>query len=59
MQIALKNLNLKIKRGEKIAFCGRTGSGKTSILNCLFNMYPVNKGEIYIDGIPISTFSLK
>jgi ABC-type multidrug transport system fused ATPase/permease subunit len=37
----LNNFNLKIKKGEKIAICGRTGSGKTSILNILFGLYPI------------------
>jgi ABC-type multidrug transport system fused ATPase/permease subunit len=38
---ALKNINLRIKKGEKVAFCGRSGSGKTSIFNVLFNLYPI------------------
>ncbi len=38
---ALKDFSLEIKKGEKIAFCGRTGSGKTSILNVLFKLYPI------------------
>lgn len=37
----LKDFNLRIKKGEKIALCGRTGSGKTSILNILFRFYPI------------------
>ena len=57
--MALKKFNLKIRKGEKIAFCGRTGSGKTSILNCLFNLYSINEGQIFIDGIPINEYSLK
>ena len=40
-EFALKEFSLKIRKGEKIAFCGRTGSGKTSILNTLFGMYPI------------------
>jgi ABC-type multidrug transport system fused ATPase/permease subunit len=39
IKFALKNINLKIKTGEKIAFVGRTGSGKTSILNAIFKLY--------------------
>jgi len=41
VEFALKGLTLKIKKGEKIAFCGRSGSGKTSVLNALFGMYPI------------------
>ncbi|KAL4486709.1 hypothetical protein ABPG72_022184 [Tetrahymena utriculariae] len=59
VQFALKDICLKIKKGEKIAFCGRTGSGKTSILNTLFNMYPIQFGNIYVDGKNIKQFSLK
>lgn len=38
-KFALRNFTLFIKRGEKVAFVGRTGSGKTSILNILFRLY--------------------
>jgi ABC-type multidrug transport system fused ATPase/permease subunit len=43
-KFALKNINLKIKTGEKIAFVGRTGSGKTSILNVIFKLYDFQYG---------------
>ncbi|EAR83355.2 ABC transporter C family protein (macronuclear) [Tetrahymena thermophila SB210] len=59
VQFALKDICLKIKKGEKIAFCGRTGSGKTSILNTLFNMYPIQFGSINVDGKNIKQYSLK
>ncbi|KAL4477434.1 hypothetical protein ABPG74_002584 [Tetrahymena malaccensis] len=59
VQFALKGFNLKIKKGEKIAFCGRTGSGKTSIFNTLFNMYPIQHGNIYLKGKNINSFCLK
>ncbi|KAL4453909.1 hypothetical protein ABPG74_003792 [Tetrahymena malaccensis] len=59
VQYALKNFNLKIRRGEKIAFCGRTGSGKTSILNCLFRLYDYQKGQIFINNTNIQNISLK
>lgn len=47
---ALKNFSLSIKKGEKVAFVGRTGSGKTSILNILFGLYPHQSGDIIING---------
>ena len=45
---ALKNFNLQIRNGEKIAICGRTGSGKSSILNILFRLYEIQGGRIFI-----------
>ncbi|KAL4453906.1 hypothetical protein ABPG74_003789 [Tetrahymena malaccensis] len=59
VQYALKNFNLKIRKGEKVAFCGRTGSGKTSILNCLFRLYDYQKGQICIENTDILKMSLK
>lgn len=38
---ALNDFNLCIKNGEKIAICGRTGSGKSSVLNILFRLYEI------------------
>lgn len=59
MHFAISNLSLEIKRGEKIAFCGRTGSGKTSILNILFKMYPIFSGEVYVNGVETGSMSLQ
>lgn len=56
---ALNGVNLKIKKGEKVAFVGRTGSGKTSILNLLFRMYEIEDGSnIYINGKNTKNLSL-
>ncbi|KAL4453105.1 hypothetical protein ABPG74_015336 [Tetrahymena malaccensis] len=55
---ALNNINLKIRKGEKIAFCGRTGSGKTSILNALFYLYKVQSGNIFINNKNIKSLTL-
>ena len=46
----LKDLDLKVKAGQKIAIVGATGSGKTTIVNLLTRFYPVDSGEITIDG---------
>lgn len=52
-EIVLKNLNLKIEAGQKIAIVGATGSGKTTIVNLLTRFYDVQSGSICIDGINI------
>jgi ABC-type multidrug transport system fused ATPase/permease subunit len=46
----LKNLNIEIKAGERIGIVGRTGSGKSSLIQALFHLYPLEKGEISIEG---------
>lgn len=53
----LKSLNLKIAPGEKISICGRTGAGKSSIVNALFRMAH-SSGTVKIDSIDIATISL-
>jgi len=49
----LKNINLKIKAGEKIAVVGATGSGKTTLISTLCRFYEYEKGDILIDGISL------
>ena len=46
----LKDLELEVKAGQKIAIVGATGSGKTTIVNLLTRFYPVDSGEITVDG---------
>lgn len=53
----LRSLNVNIKGGEKVAICGRTGCGKSSIVNALFRM-ACNEGVIKIDSVDISTIPL-
>ena len=47
----IHNLNLKIKRGEKLAIVGETGSGKTTTVNLLCRFYEPTSGELLIDGV--------
>ena len=47
----IKDFNVKIKPGEKVAIVGPTGAGKTTIVNLLMKFYEINEGEILIDGI--------
>ncbi|KAK5580209.1 hypothetical protein RB653_000222 [Dictyostelium firmibasis] len=55
----LKGISFEIKSGEKIGICGRTGSGKSSLLLALFRIVELSSGRIIIDGIDISTIGLK
>lgn len=50
----LYDVSLKAKPRQMIALVGPTGAGKTSIINLLMRFYEINKGAIYIDGIPIN-----
>jgi ATP-binding cassette, subfamily B, multidrug efflux pump len=56
---ALKNFNLQIKQGEKIAIVGRTGSGKTTIAQLLLRMYDVKNGTIEAEGVDIRNIELQ
>ncbi len=49
----LKDVSFKVNAGETVAFCGSTGSGKTTILSLICRNYDIQKGEILIDGINI------
>ncbi len=53
-KIILQDIELFAKPGEKIAFVGATGAGKTTITNLINRFYDIQKGEIRYDGIPIS-----
>lgn len=55
----LKNINFCIKKGERVAIVGATGSGKTSIINLLCRFYDVSKGAILLNGIDIRELSQK
>lgn len=50
----LQDISLSIRHGQKIAICGRTGSGKSSLVLALFRMLDVEEGTIVVDGIDIS-----
>ena len=53
-KVILKNLSLYAKPGQKIAFVGSTGAGKTTVTNLLSRFYDIQEGTITIDDIPIT-----
>lgn len=54
----LKDVSFKIEPGEKVAFVGATGAGKSSILNLIGRYYDIQKGEILIDDVNIKDLSI-
>lgn len=55
---ALKNISFKVNRGETLAIIGKTGSGKSTILELIGRLYDVDHGEILIDGENIQNHNL-
>jgi polar amino acid transport system ATP-binding protein len=51
---ALVDVSMKVKKGEVVTIIGPSGSGKSTLLRCLNHLETVDKGEIYIDGIPLT-----
>ena len=50
----LKNINLKVKKGEKIVICGPSGSGKSTLIRCINRLEEHQKGEIIVGGIELT-----
>ena len=57
-EYAIKNINLKIEAGQHVAFVGRTGSGKSSLIQLIPRLFDVTEGEIFIDGVEIRKWPL-
>lgn len=55
----ITNLSLRIKKGQKVALVGLSGSGKSTLINLLLGLYPINHGQIYIDGHALSSIKLR
>ncbi|KAF9473172.1 P-loop containing nucleoside triphosphate hydrolase protein [Pholiota conissans] len=58
LPIVLKGISFDVKAGEKVGIVGRTGSGKSSIIQALLRMVEAQGGKIEIDGVDISTVGL-
>lgn len=55
---ALTDINISVKQGETLAIVGRTGSGKTTLINVLLRLYKVEDGHVFIDGTDINRIPL-
>ncbi|KDO18001.1 hypothetical protein SPRG_16583 [Saprolegnia parasitica CBS 223.65] len=58
LPLVLSNISLVISAGEKVGICGRTGSGKSSLLSALMRLVPGDAGCITIDGVDVTTVPL-
>lgn len=59
IEVALKNINLTIKKGETLGIIGTIGSGKTTLMNLLLKLYQVKNGQITIDGKDINEIPIE
>ncbi|KLO22464.1 MULTISPECIES: ABC transporter ATP-binding protein [unclassified Marinitoga] len=57
-EYVLKNINFKIDAGKTLAIMGPTGSGKSTLISLISRFYPIDEGEILIDGINVNDISL-
>uniref|UniRef100_K3X586 Uncharacterized protein n=1 Tax=Globisporangium ultimum (strain ATCC 200006 / CBS 805.95 / DAOM BR144) TaxID=431595 RepID=K3X586_GLOUD len=59
LELVLKNVSFSITSGEKVGVCGRTGSGKSSLMSVLFRVVECTAGRVVIDGVDISTITVQ
>ena len=52
--LALNHLNFKVKAGDNVGICGRTGAGKSTVSMALSRIVEIESGNILIDGVDIS-----
>jgi ATP-binding cassette subfamily C (CFTR/MRP) protein 1 len=58
LPLVLKNVNFEVRKGEKVGIIGRTGAGKSSLLQALFRTVKLSSGSILIDDVDIGTIGL-
>jgi general L-amino acid transport system ATP-binding protein len=51
----LKNINITVKRGERIVICGPSGSGKSTLIRCINRLEEHQQGEIIVDGVELTS----
>jgi general L-amino acid transport system ATP-binding protein len=51
---ALKDINLEVKRGERIVICGPSGSGKSTLIRCINRLEQHQRGRIFVDGVEVT-----
>ena len=54
-KIALRSLNLKLEDGDFVTVIGGNGAGKSTMLNCVAGVYDVDEGQIFIDGVDVTS----
>jgi len=58
-EFALKDISMKIEAGSNVAIVGRTGSGKTTLINLIPRLFDATEGDVLIDGINVKDWSVK
>uniref|UniRef100_A0A8C3AL27 Multidrug resistance-associated protein 1 n=1 Tax=Cyclopterus lumpus TaxID=8103 RepID=A0A8C3AL27_CYCLU len=58
LDLAIRNITIKIHQGEKVGIVGRTGAGKSSLTLALFRIIEASEGQIFIDGVDIAQLGL-
>jgi len=56
---ALKNISLKINKGERVGIIGKTGSGKTTLVDLILRTYNVENGTLFVDGHDVNEIPIK
>lgn len=57
--VVVRNFSLKIEKGQKIGLVGLSGSGKSTLISLVLRLYPIEQGQILVDGIDIKDWDLE